>query len=156
MKYLSPILFILASQLAGVIGSFFTVTNSNSWYSTINKPIFNPPSWIFGPVWIILYTLMGISAYLVWKEWGISIIAKYATILFFVHLLFNTLWSFLFFGMNNPMLAFFDIIFLWIMILVLIIMNYQINKMAAYLLMPYILWVSFASVLNFYIWRLNI
>ncbi|PLX20832.1 TspO protein [Candidatus Parcubacteria bacterium] len=156
MKFFIPVLFVLASQLAGAVGSFFTVTNVDSWYSTVNKPFFNPPNWIFGPVWITLYTLMGIAAYLVWKHWGTNPIAKYATILFFIHLAFNSLWSILFFGMQNPMAAFFEIIVLWIMIAVLIYMFFQVNKTAAYLLVPYILWVSFASILNFYIWRLNL
>ena len=155
-KFLPPILFILASQLAGIIGSFFTVNSVRTWYLDINKPVFNPPSWIFGPVWITLYTLMGIAAYLVWRNWGDNNIAKYATILFFVHLLFNSLWSILFFGFQNPALAFFEIIILWLMILALIILYYQVNKTAAYLLIPYILWVSFASILNFSIWRLNL
>lgn len=148
--------FIFVSQLAGIVGSFFTVTNIESWYGQINKPFFNPPNWIFGPVWITLYTLMGISAFLVWKNWDSNNIAKYSTILFFVHLVFNSLWSIIFFGMQNPGLAFFEIIFLWLMILALIILYFQINKTAAYLLVPYILWVSFASVLNFAIWRLNL
>lgn len=155
-NFITPLLFIIASQMAGIIGSFFTVTSIESWYQTVNKPVFNPPNWIFGPVWITLYTLMGIAAYLVWREWGTNTVAKYATILFFVHLVFNALWSILFFGLENPMLAFFEIIVLWLMIAVLMYMYYGINKTAFYLLVPYILWVSFASVLNFYIWRLNI
>lgn len=155
-KFIAPVLFIVASQLAGFVGSFFTVTNVGSWYETVNKPSFNPPNWIFGPVWITLYFLMGIAAYLVWKHWSANKDAKTATIFFFVHLVFNALWSLLFFGLQNPKLAFFEIIVLWLMILTLIKIYYGINKVAAYLLVPYLLWVSFASILNFYIWRLNI
>lgn len=155
-KFIAPVLFVVASQLAGFVGSFFTVTNVGSWYQTVNKPSFNPPNWIFGPVWITLYFLMGIAAYLVWKNWSANKDAKTATIFFFVHLVFNALWSFLFFGLQNPKLAFFEIIVLWLMILALIKIYYGINKVAAYLLVPYLLWVSFASILNFYIWRLNI
>ena len=156
IKFLPPVLFILASQLAGIIGSVFTANSVRTWYVDINKPDFNPPGWIFGPVWITLYTLMGLAAYLVWKNRADSHIAKYATILFFVHLAFNTLWSILFFGLRNPAWAFFEIIILWLMILALIALYYQVNKTSALLLVPYILWVSFAAVLNFYIWRLNI
>ena len=155
MKYLIPIMFIAASQLAGVIGSFFTVTSVDSWYASINKPFFNPPGWIFGPVWITLYTLMGIAAYLVWLKWGDSSLARGALIFFFVHLAFNSLWSILFFGLQNPGWALIEIIFLWLMILSLVVLFWQIDKRASYLLIPYLLWVSFASILNFAIWRLN-
>lgn len=141
--------------MAGIIGTVFTSKAIPTWYAGVNKPSFNPPNWIFGPVWVTLYTMMGIAAYLVWKDWANNAVAKYATILFFVHLAFNALWSILFFGLKNPMLAFFEIIVLWLMIVALIVMYYQINKTASYLLVPYLLWVSFASVLNFYIWRLN-
>lgn len=155
MKYLQIALFIIISELAGIIGSVFTVSSVQTWYTTINKPSFNPPSWIFGPVWVTLYAMMGVASYLVWQKWSESGIAKIALVIFFVHLVFNALWSILFFGLQNPMLAFFEIIILWIMILALIILFYQVDKRAAYLMVPYILWVSFASVLNFYIWRLN-
>ena len=154
-KFLSPIIFIFISQAAGLVGSFFTSPAIPTWYATLNKPSFNPPSWLFGPVWITLYTLMGLAAWLVWQKWGESTLAKGAVILFLVHLVFNSLWSILFFGLQNPGLAFIEIIILWLMILALIIIFYRIDKRAAYLLVPYILWVSFAAVLNFSIWRLN-
>lgn len=154
-KFFQTILFVLLSQSAGLIGSIFTTSSIASWYSGVNKPSFNPPNWIFGPVWISLYTLMGIASYLVWQKRGENPLAKTALIIFFVHLVFNALWSIIFFGLHSPMWAFFEIIILWIMILVLIALFYKIDKRAAYLLVPYILWVSFASVLNFSIWRLN-
>lgn len=154
-KFIIPIFFVLISQFAGIVGSIFTVPAIATWYAKLTKPSFNPPGWIFGPVWILLYTMMGISAYLVWQKWGESGMARVGVMLFFVHLIFNALWSYLFFGLKNPMFAFFEIIVLWLMILAMIIIYYQINKTASYLLIPYIMWVSFASVLNFYIWKLN-
>ena len=155
MKILTALGFIFVSQLAGIIGSVFTSSAIPNWYVTLNKPVFNPPGWLFGPVWVILYALMGIAAYLVWQKWGASSLAKWAVILFLVHLIFNALWSILFFGLKNPMLAFFEIIFLLIMIISVSIMFLQIDKRAFFMMMPYIFWVSFAMVLNFYIWRLN-
>jgi len=154
-KFLTPIIFIIISQAAGIIGSIFTSPAIPGWYASLNKPSFNPPGWVFGPVWIILYTMMGLAAWLVWQKWGESGLAKTAVILFFIHLVFNTLWSFLFFGLQNPLLAFIEIIILWAMILALIILYYQLDKRAAYLMIPYLLWVSFAALLNFSIWRLN-
>lgn len=155
MKFITPIIFILISQLAGVVGSIFTTTAIPTWYATLNKPMFNPPSWIFGPVWIVLYTMMGIASYLVWQKRGNMGVAKISLIIFFIHLVLNALWSIIFFGLHNPMLAFFEIIILWITIAVLIFLFYKIDRRAAYLLIPYLLWVSFASFLNYSIWRLN-
>lgn len=154
-KFLAPLGFILISQLAGVVGSFFTAPAISTWYSTLNKPSFNPPSWVFGPAWITLYTLMGIASYLIWQKRGDNSLVKTALIIFFIHLVFNALWSVIFFGLHSPMWAFVEILFLWAMILLLIIIFYKIDRRAAYLLVPYILWVSFASILNFSIWRLN-
>lgn len=155
MKIFTPFIFILVSLSAGFIGSFFTSASIPIWYANINKPSFNPPNWIFGPVWTILFIMMGLASYFIWLRWGSGNLAKIALILFFVHLIFNILWSVLFFGLQEPFWAFLEIVFLWIMILALIILFYQIDKKAAYLLVPYLLWVSFASVLNFAIWRLN-
>jgi benzodiazapine receptor len=153
-KFIAPILFILISQSAGLIGSIFTGDAIPNWYATINKPPFNPPGWIFGPVWITLYTMMGIAAYLIWQKRDLSL-ARIALIIFFVHLALNALWSILFFGLQNPGFAFVEIIILWLFILALIVIFYQIDKRAAYLLVPYIFWVSFAGILNYSIWRLN-
>ena len=154
-KIIIPILFILVSQVAGLIGSYFTSPAIPNWYASLNKPIFNPPSWIFGPAWILLYTLMGIAAYLVWKKWKKVQIAQLAVSLFFIHLVFNSLWSIFFFGLQNPELAFYLIIILWIMILALILIFKKVDKRAAWLMIPYLLWVSFATILNFSIWQLN-
>ena len=147
------IISIIAPLGAGFIGSFFTTPSIGSWYSKLNKPSFNPPNWVFGPVWTILYIMMGISFYLVWTSGKKNI--KTAIIIFAVQLALNLLWSILFFGMHNPMLAFIEIALLWISILATIILFYRISPLAAYLLIPYLLWVSFASALNFALWRMN-
>lgn len=146
---------ILISQSVGIIGSVFTSKSVSSWYPSLLKPFFNPPAWIFGPVWITLYALMGIASYLVWQERGVNSLVKPALVVFGVHLVLNALWSFLFFGLRNLGLAFFEIIILWLFIAILIYLFYKINPKAAYLLVPYLAWVSFAGVLNFYLWRLN-
>jgi len=146
---------VLMSLAAGAIGSAFTVTGINSWYQYLVKPSFNPPNWVFGPVWTTLYILMGISLYLIWKDGLKKDFVKNSFLLFILNLVLNSFWSIAFFGMQNPALAFIVIILLWLVILGLIIRFYKINKLASYLLIPYILWVSFASVLNFSIWQLN-
>jgi len=145
---------IIICQLAGIIGSVFTMEAIPGWYATLAKPEFTPPSWLFAPVWITLYTLMGISLYLVWQRKD----AKDATpalLVFFAQLVLNTIWSIVFFGLQSPFYAFIIIIFLWVLIAGSIYFFYPISKTAAYLLIPYILWVSFAALLNYYIWILN-
>ena len=154
MKWLKLIFAILISQLAGIIGSLFTITSTNSWYTTIIKPSFNPPNWIFGPVWTLLYLLMGISLYLILTTKK-SKNRKIGLYLFFTQLVLNTLWSILFFGLQSPLFAFIEIIILWLAILLTIIYFYKINKKASYLLIPYILWVTFAAILNLSIYSLN-
>ena len=142
---------ILLPFLASAIGGLFTASSVSSWYVTLIKPSFNPPSWIFGPVWPILYLLMGVSLYLVWikKE------DKKVFLIFGIQLFLNALWSILFFGIKSPLYAFIEIIFLWAAIMITIFYFYRINKISSYLLIPYILWVSFAAVLNFAIFLLN-
>lgn len=149
------VMSIVICQLAGFIGSFFTVSSLSTWYVTLNKPFFNPPSWLFGPVWISLYFLMGISLYLIWNKGIESKPSKIALSVFALQLVLNSLWSILFFGLKSPLFAFIEIIILWIAILSTIIYFYKISKVASYLLIPYILWVSFAAVLNFSIYYLN-
>lgn len=155
MKILQLILAIMISQSAGLIGSFFTRSAIPVWYAGLNKPAFNPPNWIFAPVWTTLYALMGIASYFIWQKRGSSPLVTPALVLFGIHLALNTLWSVLFFGLKNPGAAFIEIIILWLMILALIVIFYKIDHKAAWLLVPYFLWVSFASVLNYSIWRLN-
>ena len=147
------IISILIPFLASAIGGFFTASSVSTWYVDLVKPSFNPPSWVFGPVWTILYLLMGIALYLVWIEK--PKIKKPAFIAFGTQMFLNALWSVLFFGLQKPLFAFIEIGVLWIAILMTIIYFYKINKNAAYLLIPYILWVSFAAVLNFSLYLLN-
>lgn len=148
------VLAVLICQSAGVIGSVFTTSSLESWYQKLVKPSFNPPGWLFGPVWISLYLLMGISLYLVWirrPEQG-----TFAALVFFgIQLLLNTLWSVVFFGLQRPGLAFLEILFLFTAILVTAFLFFKISRPAAYLMIPYLIWVGFASVLNYFIWRLN-
>ena len=149
------IISLLLPHLAGLIGSFFTAPAIPTWYASLEKPFFNPPSWLFAPVWLTLYTLMGIALFLIWRKGLKREEARFAFFFFLVHLLINSAWSILFFGMQNPLIALLDITFLWLMILVLIIQFWKISKPAAYLLIPYFAWVSFASILNFSLWWLN-
>ena len=146
---------ILICEGAGWLGSFFTGSSIPNWYATLARPAFNPPNWIFAPVWTVLFLLMGVSLFLVWQKAVSGAPVKAAMIIFFIQLALNILWSVLFFGLHNPLLAFVEIIFLWLAILASIIYFYKISLSAAWLLLPYILWVSFAAVLNFFIWRLN-
>ncbi len=146
---------IVGSQLAGIIGSVFTAPAIAGWYTTIVKPELNPPAWVFGPVWTTLFALMGIAAFLVWKQGLERRDVRIALGLFVGQLALNTLWSILFFGLQNPGAAFIEIIILWFAILATIVAFARISRPAAWLLVPYILWVSFASYLNFSIWMLN-
>jgi len=145
------------SLMAGLIGSFFTFSEINSWYATLNKPVFNPPNWIFGPVWTVLYILMGISLFLIIETKNKKVInyKKVGYIVFGAQLALNTLWSLIFFGMKDLGLALFVILVLWTCIAFSIYYFNKVNKVAAALLVPYILWVSFATVLNFSILMLN-
>jgi tryptophan-rich sensory protein len=131
----------------GFAGSFFTA-NSMDWYQTLAKPAFNPPSWVFAPVWTVLYLLMGISAFLVWRKEPANAAVKVALSCFILQLVFNALWTPIFFGAKQPLIAFGDIVLLWLAIAATIICFHRINKLSAILLVPYIVWVSFAAVLN--------
>ena len=155
MNYKRLIISLALPQSAGLVGSFFTTSAIPTWYATLQKPSFSPPNWIFGPVWILLYILMGISIYLIWQRIEENKKIRGAMWLFWVHLFFNAIWSIIFFGLHNPGLAFINIIIIWILIIVLMFKFWPINKWATYLLIPYLLWVSFASILNYFIWHLN-
>jgi tryptophan-rich sensory protein len=152
---LKVIIAITISELAGIIGSVFTSPSIKGWYADIVKPAINPPSWVFGPVWTILFVLMGLSAFLIWKKGLDRKDVKIALGIFLGQLVLNTLWSIIFFGLHSPGGAFIEIIFLWLAILATIITFAKISKLAAWLLVPYILWVSFAGFLNYLIWVLN-
>ncbi len=151
MNWIRLIGCILGCELAGIIGSIFTFSSISTWYALLEKPFFTPPAWVFGPAWTILYALMGIALYLVWEK-GIT---PKAMEFFGIQLTLNIVWSVLFFGLKNPLLAFIEIIGLWISILVTIIEFQRISSKAAWLLAPYLGWVTFAAVLNFFVWQLN-
>ena len=124
------------------------------WYEGLMKPALTPPGWVFGPVWTLLYTMMGVAAWLVWKQRGFAGAAP-SLLLFFLQLGLNALWSYLFFGLKNPGLALLDIVALWLAILATLIAFFRHHRTAGQLLLPYLLWVSFAVYLNLQFWRLN-
>jgi len=146
---------IVVAELAGAIGSVFTVSAIPNWYAGLVKPALNPPSWVFGPAWTTLYALMGIAAFLIWKSGWDKKEVKKALGVFGIQLVLNALWSIIFFGLHSPGWALVDIIALWFAIVWTMVVFYKISKPAAYLLVPYILWVSFVSYLNYSIWMLN-
>ena len=149
------IAWVIICLAAGLIGSIFTIPSIPTWFAGLNKPPFSPPNWIFSPVWTTLFILMGISAWLVWEKGISNKEVRSAIMIFAAQLALNMLWSILFFGFKSPLLAFVEIIVLWVLILATILSFYKISKPAAWLLIPYILWVSFASVLNLSIWLIN-
>lgn len=155
ISILALIASILISQLAGVIGSVFTASSVKTWYRTLDKPPFNPPGWVFGPVWTALYTLMGVAAWLVWRKGWVTPGVRAALGVFAVQLVLNGLWSYLFFGLRSPFAAFVELVILWAAIALTVILFFRVSGAAGWLLIPYIAWVSFAGVLNFSIWRLN-
>jgi translocator protein len=146
---------VLVCLSAGFVGSLFTTPSIPTWYATLNKPSFNPPNWLFAPVWTTLFILMGIAAFFIWRKGLKKKEVKSALIIFLFQLIFNTLWSFLFFKFHSPFWALADIAVLWVLILLSLIKFWKINKAAGILLIPYLLWVSFASFLNYTIYRLN-
>jgi len=150
------IVSISICQIAGIIGSIFTSPSISGWYADLQKPLFSPPNWIFAPVWILLFTLMGISLYLILKENLNDNTVKIGIAIFSFQLILNIGWSFLFFSLQNILYALFEIIILWFAILLTISQFWKINKKSSYLLIPYLLWVTFAAIINFAIWRLNI
>ena len=139
---------------AAGLRSLFTAPAIATWYATLNKPSWNPPNWIFGPVWSTLYLLMAIAAWLVWRQWGFKATGL-AFAFFALQLALNALWSDLIFGLHNPAFALVEIIFLWLAIFATLITFRQFNTLASALLLPYILWVTFAAFLNYTIWKLN-
>jgi len=159
MKPSAVIKLVIACALClsvGLIASIFTTEQTlSNWYATLNKPFFAPPNWVFGPIWTVLYVLMGVSAFLIWRR-GINNRTGRICLAWFVgQLLLNGLWTPLFFGLQMPLVAFVEILLLWSAILLTIMRFKRVSKTAALLLIPYILWVSFAAVLNGGIWLLN-
>lgn len=152
---LKIIISIAVSELAGIVGSAFTFSEIPNWYAGLIKPAVNPPSWIFGPVWTTLYALMGIAAFLIWKKgWDRADVRK-ALYVFGFQLVLNSLWSIVFFGMHQTGWAFVNLVAMWLAIAWTMALFYKISKPAMWLLLPYILWVSFAGYLNYSIWILN-
>ena len=145
---------IAISQSAGLIGSLFTFTSVDSWYSMLERPVLSPPNWVFGPVWTTLYTLMGISAYLAWRAAKKKQRAEVVGV-FLLQLALNAIWSIIFFGLQDPEFAFVEIALLWVVIIWNIVVFWKVSKVAAVLLIPYLLWVSFASYLTLSIAILN-
>jgi tryptophan-rich sensory protein len=177
-KILKFTISVAICEMVGVIGSFFTFPAIGGWYSTLDRPTFTPPGSIIGAVWTVLFLLMGISLYLVWaKSWevklplrGLALKAwnrlsqklltgtwreENVMLIFAIQLALNVLWSFLFFALKSPGLAFFELLMLWFAILYTIVNFYRVSKPAGYLLIPYILWVTFAGYLNYVIWMMN-
>jgi len=145
---------LFACFSAGLFGSIFT-HDLSGWYQNLNKPFFTPPNWLFGPVWTTLYILIGISAFLIWKKGLENHPVKIALAFFVAQLVLNALWTPLFFGLKSPFIALVEIVILWIIILLTIIKFTKLSMLAALMLVPYILWVSYAAVLNAAIYLLN-
>lgn len=149
------ILSIAGCELVGILGTPFTLAAIPTWYANLNKPIFAPPNWIFGPVWTILYFLMGISFYLILKHGWKKKAVKTAVKFFLAQLTLNFFWSPIFFGLQSPLLGLITIVVMWILIVMTMKKFYPLSKLAFSLLIPYLLWVSFATLLNAAILILN-
>jgi len=146
---------ILLCQFTGVIGALFTTPAIPAWYNTLVKPSFVPPNWTFSVVWMLLFLLMGIALYIVWEKGLEKAEVRKAMAVFVIQLFLNIMWSVLFFGLRSPFYGLVGIVVLWVLILVNIWLFYRISRTSGLLLVPYILWVSFAAVLNYSIWVLN-
>jgi tryptophan-rich sensory protein len=145
--------FVALCLAAGALGGWATSQAVVDWYPTLNKPSWNPPSWVFAPVWTTLYLMMAVSAWLVWRTQAPAV--GPALKWFFIQLALNCLWSFLFFGIRSPGLAVVEIVFLWLALLMTIVSFWPLSRLAGILLLPYIAWVSFAAFLNYTVWSLN-
>ncbi len=145
------LLFISAAFAAAAVGALFA---PGAWYVQLAKPVWNPPAWIFAPVWTLLYISIGVSGWLVWRRTGL--LANAAFTAFTVQLLLNATWSWLFFGLHRPALAFADIVLLWVSILVTLLLFWRVTWLAGAMLIPYLAWVSFATLLNWTLWRMNV
>lgn len=147
------ILSIVLCQSVGIVAGFLTAQSVKTWYLTLAKPWFTPPGWVFGPAWILLYLLMGIALYLVWQKTGS--LSTPAAVVFMLQLALNGAWSLIFFGLRSPFWGFVEIALLLAAIIGTILLFWRITPTAGALLVPYLLWVSFASILNYSIWQLN-
>lgn len=153
--WLRLVVAVAVCEGAGVVGSQFTFEAIPTWYATLEKPFLSPPNWVFGPVWITLYILMGVALYLVWRQGMHTKGVKKAFGMFGIQLVLNSLWSVVFFGLHNPLYALGVLIIMWASILATIILFRRVSPTAAYLLIPYFLWVTFAGYLNYSVWSLN-
>jgi len=149
------VISVVSCQCAGLIGSIFTTPAIPTWYASLEKPFFTPPNWLFAPAWFTLYVLMGVAAFIVWRKGLGKRGVKSALVIFLVQLVINALWSIVFFGLKSPIAGAVVIIVLWIAILFTILKFFRLSVVAGALLIPYILWVSFATALNVSIWMLN-
>ena len=147
---------ILICQAAGGIGSLFTATSMGTWYQQLEKPELTPPGWVFGVVWPTLYLLMGIALYLIWRRPRQGREEQTALVWFFVQLVLNIAWSWFFFGLRLPLFGLLEIALLWLALFITIGTFFRLSKIAALLLVPYILWISFAAYLNWSIVQLNV
>lgn len=155
-KILKLIACIALCEGVGIVSSIFTLNAIPTWYVYLNKPAFSPPNWIFGPVWTVMYILMGIALYQVWTlRTKKKTLQRSSLQLFIIQLAVNFLWTFIFFGLRSPVGGLIDIIILWIFILLTLTRFYKLSKIAGYLMAPYLLWVSFATILNFSVAFLN-
>jgi translocator protein len=154
VRWLMLVFFLLVSYSASAVGSIFTETGPDSWYATLEKPLWNPPSWVFGPVWGVLYALIGLAGWFAWRETGFKG-ARAAFTFYFIQIALNAGWTFVFFGLEAPGAAFFEILVLWFFILITLLSFLRIRSLAGALFVPYLGWVTFAAALNFAIWRMN-
>jgi tryptophan-rich sensory protein len=152
--WIGLVFFLLVCLAAGGIGGWFTSASVSTWYPTLRKPEWNPPAWVFGPVWTTLYLMMGTAAWRVWRARSFQGAAP-GLGLFGLQLVLNTLWSIVFFGLRAPGAAFFELALLWLAILATTLQFRRIDPVAAWLMVPYLAWVTFAGALNFTIWRMN-
>jgi translocator protein len=146
---------VVCFLVVGLVGTSSSYANAKDWYNALNRQTFTPPDWLFAPVWTVLYVMMGVAASLVWQRGLGSAGVKVALAAFAIQLILNAIWSPLFFGMHSLALALMDIAALWLAIIVTIILFWHVSRPASLLLVPYILWVTFAAFLNFRIWQMN-
>lgn len=149
------IVSIVGCELVGFLGTPFTISAIPTWYTTLNKPFFAPPNWIFGPVWTLLYLLMGVAFYLIWRQGWKKKKVRTAGLFFLAQLALNFIWSPIFFGLRAPLLGLVVIVTMWALIVMTMKKFYPLSRLAFYLLVPYLLWVSFATIINAAIVVLN-
>lgn len=155
VRWIGLVVFIAVCLGAGGLGAIATTPEIEGWYASIKKPAWNPPNDVFGPVWTTLFVMMAIAAWLVWKPIGFKAAAT-PLMLFAIQLALNVAWSWIFFGLHHPGWAFAEIVILWLAIVATTAAFFRHSKIAGWLMVPYLAWVSFASVLNFTIWRMNV